>query len=116
MSQPAIGAKTHGPPYKDPDLPLDEFCACTQRLWSLTEFNVRKHLFGEKPGGGCPSYKKGRFEIQQGQDPNKKKRKKLTLFDKVRLVLLDLYTPAVVHWIDWIDRINWKTAIVWRSG
>jgi len=84
MSQPATGAKTYGPPYKDPDLPLDEFCPCTKRLWSLTEYNVQKHLFGENPGGGCPDYKKRRFEIQQGQDPkkNKKKQLQLTLFDK----------------------------------
>ena len=114
MSQPATGAKTYGPPYKDPDLPLDEFCPCTKRLWSLTEYNVQKHLFGEKPGGGCPDYKKRRFEIQQGQDPNKNKKKQLqlTLFDKVRLLSLDLHTPAMVNWIDWIDRINWTDWIL----
>ena len=85
MSQRAIGAKTYGPPYKDPDLPLDEFCACTKRLWSLTEYNVQKHLFGENSGGGGPDYKKRRFEIQQGQDLNIKKKKQLKLFDRVRL-------------------------------
>ena len=48
MSQRAIGAKTYGPLYKDPDLQLDEFCACTKRLWSLTQFNVQKHLAGPR--------------------------------------------------------------------
>ena len=75
----------YGPPYKDLDLPLDKFCACMKRLWSLTEFNVQKHLFREKSGGGCPDYKKRQFEIKQGQDLNIKKKKQLKLFDRVCL-------------------------------
>ena len=97
--------RTSPAPYKDPDLPLDEFCACTKRLWSLTEFNVQKHLFGEKSGGGCPDYKKRRFEIQQGQDPNIKKKKQLKLFDRVRLSY-SIFARLRDAEVDRLDRLD----------
>ena len=57
-----IGTKTYGPPYKDPGLPTDEFCACGKRLWALTEHNVDWHVNGRQGGGGCAALEWRRWQ------------------------------------------------------
>ena len=47
------------PPYDDDTLPTDEYCVCGRHLWSLTECNVKWHVYGRGGGhsGGCTTFK-----------------------------------------------------------
>ena len=41
--------------------------------------NAQKHLFGEKPGGGCASFNKRQLETQRGLEDLKKIERQVTL-------------------------------------